>query len=210
MHPHTITDADFCTFLWLKSGCFFLTSRCIRHQFFSKTSRYVGSSDSGFHCLSVHLSWAQAQKTGQRFCTRLTYGFFFAQYRFWEHFLMQGQNVLSDNDFPKYSQAHVTISVTVTWGILMQYHLTAQRSCTFSSGFHPWTLHTEVFAIFHPDTRFLKWQINLSWSSAQSGEPWTIFTCKDYTFGERSFYAQSWSPHVLPINLLIEMIPECY
>lgn len=31
--------------------------------------------DDIFHCVSVHLTLAQAQKTKQRFCTELVYGF---------------------------------------------------------------------------------------------------------------------------------------
>lgn len=64
-------------------------------------------------------------------------------------------------------------------------------------------LRPKFFAILHWERLFLNSQINLSWSSAQGGEPWPIFACKDWAIGGCSFYTQSWYPHLLPVNLLI-------
>ena len=51
--------------------------------------------------------------------------FFFAWYNFKLHFLMQRWAVLSDNDFPKYSWAHVAMSIIEAWWFLKQYRLRA-------------------------------------------------------------------------------------
>lgn len=41
-------------------------------------------------------------------------------------------------------KTHVAIFITVAWRFLVQCHLGTQRSQTFSSGFHPWPLRTEI------------------------------------------------------------------
>ena len=96
------------------------------------------------HCLSVHLRWLRAQRSFCRFCAKLINAFLFAYYNFKLHFLMQWQTVLSDNDFSKYSWANVAMSIMVAWWFLKQYRLRARWSPTFSSGFRPWPLHTEI------------------------------------------------------------------
>ena len=60
------------------------------------------------------------------------------------NFLMQRRTVLSDNDFPKYFQAHVAMSIMVAWRFLKQYLLRARWSHIFNSGFRPWPLRTEI------------------------------------------------------------------
>ena len=136
---------------------------------------------------------------------------------------MQWQIVLSDNNFPKYSRAHVALSIMVAWRFLKQYHLRAWWSCAFSSGFRPWPFRTEIspdslnlftilwtvdgekpkcFAILHWETLSLNWLTILSQRLTQSGEPLPILAFKK----ECSFYTQ---PPLLPGRLLI-VEPSCH
>ncbi len=107
---------------------------------------YVDSSDyiTHFHCLFDYLRWALAQRTWHHDCIELMYSFLLEWQRFKFHLLMQWQTVLSDSSFPKYSSTHVAIFNTAVWHILMQCHLRAQRSCTFTWGFLSCPTQTEI------------------------------------------------------------------
>ncbi len=109
LHHHSTTDACFCICCWWKSG-WSLWSLGLRtgHPFFPETSWNVNSSYHGTHF----------------------HGLF---KRFKLHFLMQQQTVVNGSGFLKYSWAHVAIFNTAAWRFLMQCHLRAQRSCTFTA-----------------------------------------------------------------------------
>lgn len=91
------------------------------------------------------------------------------------------------------------MSITVEWRFLIQYRQRARNSRTFSNGFLPWPLRTEIspvslnlftilltvdgdrprfFAILRWDTLFFNWQTILSRSSALRGEPRPILAEK--------------------------------
>ena len=50
----------------------------------------------------------------------------------------------ADNDFPKYSWAHVAMSIMIAWRFLKQYRLRARWTCAFCSGYRYWPLRTNI------------------------------------------------------------------
>ena len=137
---------------------------------------------------------------------------------------MQRRTVLSDNDFPKYSRAHVAMSIMVAWRFLKQYRLRAWWSRAFSSGFRPWPLHTEI-----PLTPWIfSWYYELwmvkdlnslqscaekhclwtDWFSsqclAQSGEPRPILACKQNRSNGRAGFCQSYKQNFSGIGSHLE------
>ena len=129
---------------------------------------FIGNSLDGlFRLWHVESDVRFSQKP--TFCAKLINAFLLAKYNFKLHFLMQWGTVLSDNHFPKYSRAHVAMSIMVAWRFLKQFRLRARWSRTFSSGFRPWLW--EILS--------LNWLTILSQSLIQSGKLQPILACKD-------------------------------
>ncbi len=101
----------------------------------------LDSSDhrTHFHSETVHIKWALAHRTWQRFWTMFTYGFLFAWWSFNWHLQMARRIVFNDSGFWKYSWAHLVMSMTV-----MQCHLRARRPRVSNKGLRPCPLHTEI------------------------------------------------------------------
>ena len=139
------------------------------HLLYMQLTHSVGTDAPSYHDRGQFLTPVFSQKHAEMWtlnCAKLINAFLFASYNFKLHFLMQQRTVLSDNYFPKYSWAHVAMSIMVARRFLKQSRLRARWSHAFSSGFCPQPLRTEIsrlperpkfFAILHWEIFSLNW-----------------------------------------------------
>lgn len=125
------------------------------------------------------------------------------------------------------------MSITVEWRFLIQYRQRARNSRTFSNGFLPWPLRTEIspvslnlftilltvdgdrprfFAILRWDTLFFNWQTILSRSSALRGEPRPILAEKGRVVSTVlwRFSLMDQSPPPPPSSFLSSFLPPFF